>query len=73
MKWVHCDQHGSPHRLDADGTCWCSAVKAPPDYGRHATVLETESEDIIEAAEECRARGLWLYNPKDYEHKVSGG
>ena len=69
IKWVHCDQHGAPHAVQADGTCWCGCIDDAPDFGRHATPLW--SWGYLEAAAECRVRGLWLYGDRMYEELVS--
>jgi len=59
--WVHCDQHGRPHRLNEDCvSCWCGCIEDLPDLGMHGTLLEALNEE--EAYKECRARKLWLYN-----------
>ena len=58
--WVHCDQHGRPHRLYDDlKSCWCGCIDDLPNPGRHATVLGALNEQ--EAFKECRERDLWLY------------
>lgn len=69
MKWVHCNQHGAPHYLNDDGSCWCGCIKDAPNFGRNGTALEAQTQN--EAAEECRKRGLWLY--ADLEQTETGG
>ena len=59
--WVHCDQHGRPHRFNDDlRTCWCGCIQALPDVGPHGTILGALNRE--EAYEECRKKGLWLYD-----------
>lgn len=60
--WVHCDQHGRPHHVTDDGSCWCGCIDDAPNFGRHATPLDADNED--DAFNECFARGLWIYNPE---------
>ena len=60
MKFIHCKQHGTFHVLNEDGTCWCSCIPDPPNYGEDATLLE--SDTMEKAFEECRRLNLWLYH-----------
>jgi len=62
VKWVHCHQHGSPHYLNDDGSCWCGCIDDAPNFGRDATLLAAQTEEA--AVEECRERELWLYEDR---------
>ena len=52
---VHCDQHGAVHKVG-----WCTVMNIDK------TPLEVLSFDDHEAvANECRAKGLWLYRDRE--------
>lgn len=57
-KYVYCRSHGAPHRLNRDGSCWCTAYgEGPYEEDRPLGEFETPAD----AAEGCRKLGLWLY------------
>lgn len=60
VRWVYCNQHGRPHRVDEDGSCWCGCIDDWPDVGECGTRLEATSLDISVAAKECHDKALWL-------------
>lgn len=49
--WVHCGSHGRPHT-----TGWCTVSPA------NKTLLTAKAH--APAMDECRRRGLWLYEDK---------
>ena len=65
MKWVHCNSHGAVHSYTKEEDPWCTAVKLDGKWAYDCTHLNYNGDDVMEAMEEAKERGLWLYFPRN--------
>lgn len=56
--WVYCNQHGSVHKIDVDGTCWCGCIDDLPNVGMFGRLLCARNR--ADAYAEARRNEWWL-------------